>query len=100
MQRLDSRRRRGMRSPCAARTYSVELVILLLGRGASVVADAAFQHDRWSKILEVAPQFTNVVVVQCRTDAAIALRRDRVTREYAARMRTRTSWPPLRPPTS
>ena len=53
----------------------VEVVELLLSRGVSVVAEAAFQHDRWTGIIGRLDRLASTVVVQCRTDTALALER-------------------------
>lgn len=52
-----------------------EIVELLLGRGVTVVAEAAFQHDRWVSLLKLVEDHARVVIVQCHTDAALALDR-------------------------
>jgi predicted kinase len=52
-----------------------EIVELLLRRGVTVVVDAAFQHDTWASWLEQVEGLARVVIVQCHTDAALALRR-------------------------
>lgn len=52
-----------------------EVVDLLVRRGATVVADAAFQHDTWAKWLEQMEHLARIVIVQCHVDAALALRR-------------------------
>jgi predicted kinase len=52
-----------------------EVVGVLLRRGVTVVAEAAFQHDRWTRWLEQLEGIARVVVVQCHVDVAVALRR-------------------------
>lgn len=52
-----------------------DMVELLLSRGVTVVAEAAFQHDLWASLLERVEDHARVVIVQCHTDAALALRR-------------------------
>ena len=49
-----------------------DVVRLLVGRGATVVAEAAFQHHVWAPNLEPLRASADVVVVQCHTDIAVA----------------------------
>ena len=52
-----------------------EVVGLLVQRGVTLVAEAAFQHVVWAPNLTELRRGASVVVVQCRTTAATALRR-------------------------
>lgn len=63
--------------PLTARSSDLfaEVVELLLRSGVSVVADAAFQHERWVTCLERIKGVAHIRVVQCRVDAAVALAR-------------------------
>ncbi|HEY1738835.1 MAG TPA: AAA family ATPase [Acidimicrobiia bacterium] len=49
-----------------------DVVGLLVGRGVTVVAEAAFQHHVWAPNLEPLREAADIVVVQCHADLAVA----------------------------
>lgn len=65
-----------------------DALALLLGRGVSVVAEAAFQHRVWAPRLEPLRAFARVRVVLCEVGAELALAR-RAARELADPARAR-----------
>ena len=61
-----------------------ELVEVVVRGGATAVAEAAFQHDRWSHFLKRLEGMARIVIVQCHADPAVALQRMRVRGARAA----------------
>jgi predicted kinase len=59
----------------AASELFFDAVRLLVERGVSLVAEAAFQHRVWAPNLEPLQSLATIAVVQCHTDAATATAR-------------------------
>jgi predicted kinase len=60
-----------------------DAVRLLVCRGATVVAEAAFQHHVWAPNIEPLRDVADVVVVQCETDRAVS--RSRIAERAGSR---------------
>lgn len=75
----------GPGDPLTVRTFSVFFDVLraLLSAGVSVVAEAAFQDQRWRQGLEPLSELAKLRIVHCTVDDAVA--RERVARRLADR---------------
>lgn len=96
----------------AATAAFFEVVELLVHRGVTLVAEAAFQHHRWAPRITPLSEMANIRIVNCETDTAVVherrVRRWRDERwrrrfhadpdpQQLARVQRDTSGPPYQP---